>query len=530
MIILKTISKTAVAVVTVMFAASAGWAHMVWLVPEKAQGPKAMVIFSDNLAPDDSSALMDKVTRTELSSRDAAGKAAPLAWKRANRRFDVNVPGKGPRMAGGTSIYGVTTVRKATDVARLLYYHPHTILWNPDRDALSAAPWDKLTMQIVPMFSGNSTRFKVLYKGEPLAGSEVAMQVPEGERHMEMAMDEHGDTFLTDADGMVELKFHKSGIYGVRARHTEKKKGEFDGKAYAEIRHYATLTLAIGKKHVTPEEPPFPRTLTDAKGHTVKLAAKPMRIASLTLGTDENLMDLIDPRRLVAMTAVSRMDDISNVANRAAPGGVVMIEKNWEKVKELNPDLVLAATYTKELADPLIAAGLPVYQFSEFHSIKALRENLITLGRLTGEEDKVAKILAEWESTLKTARQKKWPKPIRAVYFSEGRISGALTVPSDVVKAAGLVDAAAEFGIEGNVKATPKLIANLNPDVILIGEDSDKAKDETLALFRSPDYQVIAAAAAGRIYAIPGKHITTVSWNVVKAVEDVQSALELMRP
>jgi hypothetical protein len=35
--------------------------------------------------------------------------------------------------------------------------------------------------------------------------------------------------------------------------------------------------------------------------------------------------------------------------------------------------------------------------------------------------------------------------------------------------------------------------------------------------------QVIPAAKAGRVYAIPGKHMTTTSHHIVRAVEDVQA-------
>jgi ABC-type Fe2+-enterobactin transport system substrate-binding protein len=61
----------------------------------------------------------------------------------------------------------------------------------------------------------------------------------------------------------------------------------------------------------------YPRTFTDGKGHTLTLAAKPMRIASTVLGIDENLMDLVEPSRIVAMTELARkMPDVSNIADR----------------------------------------------------------------------------------------------------------------------------------------------------------------------------------------------------------------------
>jgi ABC-type Fe3+-hydroxamate transport system substrate-binding protein len=65
----------------------------------------------------------------------------------------------------------------------------------------------------------------------------------------------------------------------------------------------------------------------------------------------------------------------------------------------------------------------------------------------------------------------------------------------------------------------------LHPDVIFFGEDEKAAEDTTRAMFRKPEYQNIAVVKAGRVYAIPGKHITTTSHNIVRAVEDVQTLM-----
>jgi iron complex transport system substrate-binding protein len=185
--------------------------------------------------------------------------------------------------------------------------------------------------------------------------------------------------------------------------------------------------------------------------------------------------------------------------------------------------VVLTATYTAEIANVLIARKLPVYQFSEWNSVDALLKNFETLGQLVGEEQKAADVLKADRALLATAAQKKWPKPIRAVYYSEGLLFAAGTVPSQVLKLAGLIDTASDFGLSGYVKSSPTLLENLNPDVVLFGEDNDEEQRKTAAMFKTPEFQSIAAIKAGRVYAIPGKHITTTSHLIVKAVADVQS-------
>jgi ABC-type Fe3+-hydroxamate transport system substrate-binding protein len=85
-----------------------------------------------------------------------------------------------------------------------------------------------------------------------------------------------------------------------------------------------------------------------------------------------------------------------------------------------------------------------------------------------------------------------------------------------------LTDTASEAGMKGAVKTTATTINNLKPDVVLFGEDSEAAATETAAMFSKPEYQAIAAVKAGRVYAIPGKQITTTSHLIVNAVTDVQ--------
>jgi iron complex transport system substrate-binding protein len=246
----------------------------------------------------------------------------------------------------------------------------------------------------------------------------------------------------------------------------------------------AVVTTSVG--HHPSAQASYPRTLTDAKKHSVTLSARPMRIASTVLGVDENLADLVEPTRIAAMTEIAKLPDVSNIADRI-PAGKTFVKDQWQVVIDAKPDLVLTAIYTPTLADPLIARKLPVYQFTEFRSIEALLKNFELLGQLVGEEQKAQQILKADRAALGDAAKKTWPKAIRAIYFSEGSLFATGTVPSEVLTRAGLIDAATEFGLSGHLKATPTLMANLHPDAILFGEDNKEAEQETAELFRKPD-------------------------------------------
>src|SRR5262249_61256545 len=92
-------------------------------------------------------------------------------------------------------------------------------------------PWDKLPLEVLPVLEGKP-QGKVIWQGKPVADAEVTLLVPGKDKPVELK---------TDKDGLFALEEPTvSGLYGVRARHVEKKEGELDGKKYKEVRHYAT--------------------------------------------------------------------------------------------------------------------------------------------------------------------------------------------------------------------------------------------------------------------------------------------------
>jgi hypothetical protein len=73
--------------------------------------------------------------------------------------------------------------------------------------------------------------------GTALPGSPVHISLPSG-RSVDRTSDAQGEVRF-DPDG--------KGLYGLRARWINERKGQSEGKAYGEVRHYTTLTFALTK-------------------------------------------------------------------------------------------------------------------------------------------------------------------------------------------------------------------------------------------------------------------------------------------
>ncbi len=217
-------------------AVAAAPAHFVWVVPNKPAAGKAQVIFSDSLEPD-SPDLLERIARTEVFVRGEDGKNVAVKKEKDGGAFVVTLPGKGPQVVGAAlTPYGV--FQRGDNPPVLLNYYAKALVGG-GKDGLPAAfekPCDNLPLDVVPM-KEVTCGVRVLWQGKPLADAEVVVMVPGKDKDV---------TGKTDRDGRFVVEDGKAaGLYGFRVLHNEAKAGEKDGKKFAQIRHYATLVLAV---------------------------------------------------------------------------------------------------------------------------------------------------------------------------------------------------------------------------------------------------------------------------------------------
>jgi hypothetical protein len=210
-------------------------AHFIWIIPGKPEAEKVMaqVIFSDSLQPD-SPDLLAKIAKTQLFVRTAEDKTEPVKWSEGKDAYTVTIS-KGPSAVGGVCKYGVVQFGKA-DPFLLVYYPKGLIGSTPGETPLYQKAWDRLALEILPAKDRGKDAFVVFWQGKPLADAEVVILCPGKEKSAECKTDKQGE-FKVDQS--------EKGIYGIRVRHIEAKEGEYEGKKYQTVRHYATLAFEI---------------------------------------------------------------------------------------------------------------------------------------------------------------------------------------------------------------------------------------------------------------------------------------------
>ena len=201
---------------------------------------------------------------------------------------------------------------------------------------------------------------------------------------------------------------------------------------------------------------PFPRTISDASGATLVMPRQPQRIVSQTLGTDEILLTICDPHRIVALSTLADDATYSNVTEQARQV-TGRANAGAEQILHFQPDMIFVASYSKaELVALLAAAPAPVFRFGYFDHLDDIKLNIRTIGYIIGEDDKAEALVQHMEHDMARARASIPPDapPVRVMlYGQDGYTGGAHTTFDDMVQVVGAINVAAATASRGFVKS-----------------------------------------------------------------------------
>lgn len=270
------------------------------------------------------------------------------------------------------------------------------------------------------------------------------------------------------------------------------------------------------------EPGPFPKHLIDLAGVPRLLPAPPQRIVSTILSGDEMLLELIEPARLVAVTPYIDTPGMSNSVG-AVPRAVQRLQANAEAVIALQPDLALVATYSRsEEVQMLVAAGIPLLRLSAFASFHEVMDNLRLLGAAVGAEARAARLITQMQQRLLEVERRVQGRPRpRVLYYALGGHSvGADTLIDDIITRAGGTNVAREAQLTGWPRMPLELVLRLQPEVVILPVwNTDPVTDVVRTYLPEPAWQQVPAVQQGRVYAISGAWLTTVSQHAVRGLE-----------
>jgi iron complex transport system substrate-binding protein len=252
-------------------------------------------------------------------------------------------------------------------------------------------------------------------------------------------------------------------------------------------------------------------------------AARPERVVSQAVGTDELLLALADPGQVAALSHISHDGRFSPVAAEARRFPALK-DSDAESVLRFRPDLVLAASFTRpETLALLRRAGVRLVVIDRFDTLDDVYASLRLLGRDLGQEARAETVIAQCRSRVEAlAARLKGAAPVRVL--SAGIYpftSGAGTTFQDLCDHAGALNVAAEAGLKGHAPTPSEKLLVWKVDVLVAaGEGDVRAR-----LAELPHYRLLPAFKAGRLVVLPGPMMSSVSHHRIAAYEALAKAL-----
>jgi hypothetical protein len=227
-------------IVLVVWLLSVTWlpAHFIWIVPGPAANkPEVQVIFSDGLKPD-SADLLKKIASTRFVAQTSDGRALEVKKSEEGDALKLTLPEAKCPVIRGACRYGV--IKRGNSVPFLLMYYPKAIVDQLPRRG-EAPPHSNETSDLTPLeivpVRDKAGLFQVLWREQPVYALEVTVQRQSEDKSATRQLDIDGVFALEEAGKT------PTGTYGMRVAYVDSKPGEHEGKAYKEIRHYATLVV-----------------------------------------------------------------------------------------------------------------------------------------------------------------------------------------------------------------------------------------------------------------------------------------------
>lgn len=307
------------------------------------------------------------------------------------------------------------------------------------------------------------------------------------------------------------------------------KQGDVDGWWWRDnAQPDAPRLPAITFDEICPPQTAFPRIVTDGLGREVAIPAPPQRIASVTLGSDEILLEMVGPERLLGVTYFAVDPGVSNITGQL--DGILHTDLNGspEALISLDADLVVLAAYNNPAAlDQLLDANVPVFVLADFNTLDDVRANIRLLGQATGEEDRAEAMIAEMDGQLSAIQaQIAGQEPVRVLYYEPGGVTyGPGSTVDEIITLAGGVNIAAEAGLGAYPLIDAEFMLAADPDVILLSAWFSDERDLVAWFTDDPAFSTLRAVQQGRVVAVSNAHMTNVSQYVVRGVEDVARAL-----
>lgn len=288
-------------------------------------------------------------------------------------------------------------------------------------------------------------------------------------------------------------------------------------------------------KHIKNDKIEEGYTVTDSTGTVLKFTKKPEKIISLSISTDEIIIDLVPVNRIKAVTYLADDPGISNVVERVKVIPERAYGNSAEALLAMKPDVIIAADFFKaEMIQTLRDLGLSVYVYKTPNNIKEIKTAIKAIAALVGEQEQAEKMIRQMDHKLKFIKDKvgdiKPGEQKRVVFVrSNGIFYRPETSFMDVCRYANVRDATEDLRYEQSGILSQEEVVRLDPDAFVIPVWNYDGKHDPLQMqekiLSNPSYQTTKAGKDKNVVMLPAASVLAVSQYTVDAVEGLAKAM-----
>lgn len=199
--------------------------------------------------------------------------------------------------------------------------------------------------------------------------------------------------------------------------------------------------------------------------------AKPRRIASLNVCTDQLALLLGARNRLVSVTFLAVDPSSSAMATQAR--GLRLNRGRAEEIVPLAPDLVLAGdTAATPTVQMLKRLGFRILVVPLARSLGDIPRNIAMLARAIGEEPRGRAMIARYHDAIARITRAHpapaGPRPTALLLGPSGVTSGRDSLAGAIIEAAGFANEADGFGVIGVGRLPLERVLGARPDLLIL--------------------------------------------------------------
>jgi iron complex transport system substrate-binding protein len=218
----------------------------------------------------------------------------------------------------------------------------------------------------------------------------------------------------------------------------------------------------------------------------------PRRIVSLNLCTDQLLLDLVTPERIVGVSYLGTDRTLSADAARLEP--FKKLKGTAEEVLALRPDLVIAGEYTTgATVDLLRRLGQTVLVVPMATDFDGMRATLRQIAAAVGEVERGEHVLQTFDDRLRAARSTVQSRPTAIAYQVGSFVSGPESLLDAALTAAGYRNLARDLARDGALGAGGRLpleqLVTAPPDLLVLANSPNDFRTVLADNLRHPALQ-----------------------------------------